>query len=251
MAGINLPVKKHWYKTWWGATLIVLLYVFIVIAIAFGLLIFNYWRMIKNGQGADLQKRFYQQTVQAESPEILKARAQLETSDDPALGNANADLVIVEFLDFKCPICKAQAPVLQKLASKYGFKIKIIFRDFPIESTHPGASQLAEIASCASEQGGYWPFSDYFFANQDALTAELTEDQIYQLTDQFGLDRVKMKDCLDNDRGRKEWLKDYQDAVLYGLKKGTPTYFINGHIFAGAIPFEKWEEIIKSQGLAN
>lgn len=244
-------MKKHWYKSWWGATLIVVLYIFVVAVIAFGLLIYNYWHQIKNGQGAILQKNFYQQTAEVESPEILKARAQLETTDDPALGNPNADLVIVEFLDFKCPICRAQAPIMQKLAAKYGYKIRIIFRDFPIESTHPGTSQLASIASCAAEQGGYWPFADYFFANQDALTAELTDEQINLLTDEFGLDKMKMKDCLVTERGRNEWRKDYQDAVLYGLKEGTPTFFINGYIFAGAIPFDKWEEIIKSQGLAN
>lgn len=183
--------------------------------------------------------------AQTEDPKILEARKTLETSDDPYLGSLNADLVIVEFMDFKCPICKAQAPEILRLIGKYGYKIKVIVRDFPMESVHPGTSGLAEIASCANEQGAYWSFSDYFFANQETLGAEMPIATVEQLCDEFGVDKTKIKKCLDAGRGRTEVNADYSDAYRSGVTRGTPTYFVNGRILEGAVSFEQWEKLFK------
>lgn len=246
--------KQHWYKTWWGVTILVVLYSFIVLALAFAILIWNYWKIVKSGQGTVLQQQFYSQYYKPapESSEVIAARQSLETADDPYLGNANADWVIVEFLDFKCPFCKAQAPVIQQLAAKYGYKIKIILRDFPMESVHPGAGQLAAIASCAHEQGAYWFFSDYFFANQDSLPAEISADTIDILSDEVGIDKAKMRGCLASGRGRAESTKDYADAVKNGVSRGTPTYFMNGKMVGegGSVSKEIWEKLFKDLNIA-
>jgi len=247
--------KQHWFKTWWGISILIVLYAFIVLALAFVFLAWNYWRIVKSGQGAVLQKQFYSQYSKPapESAEVVAARQSLETKDDPYLGNANAEWVIVEFLDFKCPICKAQAPVLQKLSAKYGYKIKIILRDFPMESVHPGASQLAAIASCAHEQGAFWFFSDYFFANQDTLPAEIPAETIDNLSDEVGIDKAIMRECLASGRGRIEESKDYADAVKNGVNRGTPTYFINGLMVGagGAAPMEFWEKLFINLRIVN
>ncbi|MCX6781680.1 MAG: thioredoxin domain-containing protein [Candidatus Magasanikbacteria bacterium] len=241
-------VKKHWYSSWWGIALLVFLCIFFAAFIALAVLVFNYWQALKSGQGEMLANQFAQQSavVQGEDPKITEARKVLETTDDPYLGSQNAGLVIVEFMDFKCPICKAQAPEIMRLIGKYGYKIKVIIRDFPMESVHPGTSRLAEIASCANEQGAYWSFSDYFFANQDALGTEMPLATVEQLCDEFGVDKIKMGDCLEMGRGRTEVNTDYTDAYRNGVTRGTPTYFINGQIFEGAVPFESWEKLFKA-----
>ncbi len=213
--------------------------------IAMVVLAFNYWQALKSGQGEMLAQKFARQNslVQAEDPKILEARKILETTDDPYLGNQNADLVIVEFMDFKCPVCLAQAPEIIRLIGKYGYKIKVIIRDFPMESVHPGTVRLAEIASCANEQGAYWSFSDYFFANQETLGTEMPMATVELLCDEFGLDKTKIKDCLEAGRGRTEVNADYSDAYRSGVSRGTPTYFVNGRILEGAVSFENWEKL--------
>jgi protein-disulfide isomerase len=247
-----IPQKtKHWYSTWWGVTILVASVLIAAAILAFGLLIFSYWREVKSGNTEYFRQKFYQQAQKTEDPEITALRVVLETTDDPFLGYINAPNVIVEFIDHKCPICKAQDTVMRQIESKYYYKLKIIVRDFPMESVHEGTTQYAAIASCAHEQGGYSLVSNLFFSNQDTLPTELTDDEIANMSDSFGLDKTKMRECLDSGRGRTEVMKDYSDAVEAGLTKGTPTYFVNGYKLEGAVPFATWEELFQKMGLAN
>jgi len=244
---------KSWYRKPWGMALLIGLCLFFAVILAFGGLIFKYWQAIKTGQGDSLRRQFYagqdQSWLTNETAEIKKARTELETIDDPFLGNQAAPLVIVEFIDFKCPICLGQAPEMQKLIGKYGSKIKWIVRDFPMESVHTGASRLAEMASCANEQGGFWIFHDYFFAKQDKLGATFSDAEAVALAEKLGLAKAKFADCLKAGRGRIEANKDYADAIANGVTKGTPTFFVNGRMLESAVPFEKWEELFKNLGL--
>lgn len=240
--------EKHWYRKWWGITIVVVSCLLVASAIALAALVLTYIKVVKSGQGNLAAQQNNVQSQTADSPEIQKARLALETSDDPALGNSAAPLVIVEFLDFKCPICKAEAPVLQQLAGKYGYTLKIIFRDFPMESVHTGAARLAEVASCANEQGAYWLFADYFFANQDSLGTEFNIEAVDSLVDEHGLDKSKMHNCLETGRGRAEAGKDYTDGYKNGVSRGTPTYFINGRKLEGSVPLDGWEKLLKALG---
>ena len=82
-------------------------------------------------------------------------------------------MTIVEFSDFHCPFCKRVVPTLAQLESKYGDKVKLVFRDFPIDSLHPGASKAHEAARCADEQGKFWPYHDKLFAGPANSSPEL------------------------------------------------------------------------------
>lgn len=244
---------KPWYRRPWGVVGLVSICLVAAVLTAFGGLVFKYWQAIKSGQGEALRRQFYagqdKSWLAAETDEIKKARAALETADDPFLGNAAASLVIVEFIDFKCPICQGEVSEMRQLINKYGSKVKWIVRDFPMESVHTGATRLAEMASCAEEQGGFWVFHDYFFAQQDKLGATFSDAEAAALAEQLGLEKEKFSACLKAGRGRLEANRDYADAVAYGVKKGTPAFFVNGRIFEGAVLFTNWEEIFKNIGL--
>lgn len=241
---------KVWYKTWWGIATIAAICLAAALILSLSTLFYNYWQAIKGGQGDFLQQQIYGYSdgvvnQSAEMPEIKKARQELETDDDPFLGNQNASLVIVEFIDFKCPICKGQYAEMQKLINKYGYNIKWIIRDFPMESVHPGSTRLAAVASCAHEQGAFWLVHDFFFFNQNNLSEEFSDTEVNALSEQLGLNKEKMTDCLQNRRGEVDAKMDYSIGVKYGIKKGTPAFFINGHKFEGGITFETWEKILK------
>lgn len=256
-----LPKIKHWYSTWWGVTILALSVLIAAALIAFGLLIFNYWHAVKSGRGEALQNNFYGQTQTTEDPAITVLRKTLETTDDPYMGNAAAPIVIVEFADLKCPYCKKQDDVMWQIAKKYGYGVKIIFRDFPVESAHEGAIQFAAIASCANEQGGYSAVAKFFFDNQDDLPTELSSDEIGNMSDSFGLDKSKMLDCVNSGRGKTEAMQDYSDlvkSVKSASIAGTPIFFVNGVIFAdtdgtnkGYIPLAIWEQLFQKIGLTK
>jgi protein-disulfide isomerase len=100
--------------------------------------------------------------VNLKPPPVL--RVEVSVDGAPYRGPAKAPVTIVEFSDFHCPFCRRVIPTLTQLESKYGEKIKLVFRDFPIDNLHPGASKAHEAARCANEQGKFWSYHDKLFA---------------------------------------------------------------------------------------
>lgn len=90
----------------------------------------------------------------------------------PALGNQNAPVTLVEFSDYQCPFCgafyKGAEAQIKKEYVDTG-KVKLVYRDYPLNSIHPGAQKGAEAARCAGDQGKYWEYHDAVFSNQDSI----------------------------------------------------------------------------------
>lgn len=237
-----LPIK-HWYHSGWKVALVGFLTLVVVSILGFGGLTFYYWREIRAGRGAELTQKLYGEFSASgsnSSPALIK-RGELETADDPFLGNANAEIVIVEFIDFKCPNCKAALPIMKQVLAKYGQKVKLIVRDFPAESLHPGANQMAELAGCAYNQGLFWPVHDWLFENQENLPESIDAADLKGVSDLTGLDYKKLSDCFNNHAMRTEVNRDYADAFKFGVN-GTPTFFVNGEKVEGVVPLEAWED---------
>src|ERR1044071_4503119 len=92
--------------------------------------------------------------------------------DDPSQGKADAPVTVVEFSDFQCPFCQRVMPTLKELRSKYGDKMRLVWKDFPLTQIHPQAFVAAQAGNCAREQGKFWEFHDRLFANQAGLQSE-------------------------------------------------------------------------------
>lgn len=165
--------------------------------------------------------------------------------DDPILGNPDAPVVIVEFADFQCPFCKrlyedAEAKVISNYV-KTG-KAKWVYRDFPLTSIHGMAQKAAEAAECADEQGEFWAYHDLLYARQN----ELSVANFKAWAQELGLNKNKFNDCLDSGKYEEEVQKDFKDGQAVGVS-GTPATFINGRIITGAVPFERFEQIIEEE----
>lgn len=240
--------QMRWYQKWWGVILIVVVAAILLLIIFVGAVIGRHYWLIKKGGINYLKQNYYGNFSQATSSSsnlgAKVKRAELETSDDPFLGNPAGQLVVVEFIDFKCPNCKSSNDIMKKLMTKYAYKIKLIKRDFPVESTHPGASKLAELAYCAQQQWRYWEMHDLLFDNQSSLTASLTEADIKNLAAKASLDSNKLQECLNSGSATIEVNKDYTDGFKFGVK-GTPTFFINGQKVEGVVPLDSWEKLVK------
>lgn len=245
----NSSTSLRWYQRFEGVLSVALVITLIAIILFFGGAVWYYYRQIKNGNGELLLQNFYGGFTVADKNAGKKPleinRAELELASAPSIGTANPKVTVVEFVDFKCPNCKAEAPILRQMMQKYGSKVKLMVRNFPIETTHPGANQLAVLAQCAYYQGWYWPLHDWLYDNQDKLGGSFTAADIDDLNPLFAWDAKKMKDCFNSPEVKILVNKDYADAYRFGVA-GTPTFFINGKKVEGVIPFEVWDNFLRN-----
>jgi protein-disulfide isomerase len=143
-----------------------------------------------------------------------------------ALGPENAPVTIVEFSDFQCPFCRQAAGYLSDLKERYGEKLRLVFKDYPLDTacnphigaqTHSVACKAAAMARCAGEEGRFWEMHDAIFALPD-----LTDQSLDALSSTLGIDACE---------NEKEIVARIQADVEEGRKLGvsaTPTIFVNG-----------------------
>jgi protein-disulfide isomerase len=140
----------------------------------------------------------------------------------PSVGPENASVQIVEFSDFECPFCSRAANVVHQIREKYGDKVRIVFRQFPL-AMHPNARAAAEAALAAHSQGKFWPFHDLMFKNQQALDRPNLEKHAKE----SGLDVTAFKKSLDDKKFAAQVDADMKLGEEVSVQ-GTPTMFING-----------------------
>jgi protein-disulfide isomerase len=146
----------------------------------------------------------------------------ISVDDDPARGDVNAPVTIVEFTDFQCPACGAMHPVLEEVLKSYGNKVRFVVRDFPLVQ-HENAGKAAEAADAANAQGKFFEYTDILFKNQKALDVA----SLKKYASQIGLNRVRFDAELDKGIYTSEIKHDIEDGEIYGVGS-TPTIFING-----------------------
>jgi protein-disulfide isomerase len=178
--------------------------------------------------------------VNLKPPPVL--RVELAVDGAPFKGPAKAPVTIVEFSDFHCPFCRRVIPTLTQLESKYGGKIKLVFRDFPIESLHPGATKAHEAARCANEQGKFWVYHDKLFTAPPKSSPETFKE----LAKEIGLNLNAFETCLNSGKYQTAIKEDIAEGNRVGVS-GTPAFFINGRLISGAQPLEAFARIIDDE----
>jgi protein-disulfide isomerase len=169
-------------------------------------------------------------------------RSQVGVDGAPVRGGANAPVTIVEFSDFHCPFCRRAQPVIDDLRAKYGAKIKIVYRDFPLDSLHPQARAAAEASHCAMEQGKFWEFHDKLFKNDPDSSATALD----RMAKEVGMDVATFEAC--DSSGKYKTV--VQASVLEGAKlgiTGTPTFFVNGRIMVGIQSLAEFSKIVDEE----
>jgi protein-disulfide isomerase len=161
-------------------------------------------------------------------------------------GAADAPVTIVEFSDFHCPFCKRVQPTLAQLLERYPGKVRLAYRDYPIDGLHPQARKAAEAARCARDQGKFWEYHDLLFAGPPSATPEALE----RYAGQAGLDVAAFGACLSGGVHRAAVQRDVDEAGRLGIS-GTPGFFINGRPLTGAQPLEAFVRVIEEELAAS
>jgi protein-disulfide isomerase len=169
-------------------------------------------------------------------------RVEVSTDGAPVRGAADAPVTIVEFSDFECPFCKQTRPTLKQLLERYPGKVRLAYRDFPLDSIHPQARRAAEAARCAHDQGKFWEYHDVLFTQSPQLALE----DLRRYAGQVGLDVTKFDGCLAAGVHKAAVQRDLDEGNRLGVT-GTPAFFINGRTLTGAQPLEAFARLIDQE----
>ncbi len=142
---------------------------------------------------------------------------------DHIQGPADAPVTLVEYGDYQCPYCGAAHPIVQEVQVRMGDRLRFVFRNFPISTSHPRAEQAAEAAEAAAAQGRFWPMHDLIFENQKRLR----DRDLRDYAEQVGLDLERFDAELAEHVHAARVHEDFMSGVRSGVN-GTPTFFVNG-----------------------
>jgi protein-disulfide isomerase len=182
---------------------------------------------------------------------------QISIDDDPVMGNPAAPITIVEFSDFQCPFCARfhtqTFPLIMKQYVETD-KVKFVYRDFPIQNSHPNAMPAAVASECAHEQNKYWEYHNMLFENQGTWNKLEIPSSIMlfkEFASTLDLNEEQFNSCLDSGQYLDEINNDLKDGRSYDIT-GTPAFFIGNEEIGfvklnGAQPFDAFKSVIDSQ----
>jgi protein-disulfide isomerase len=142
---------------------------------------------------------------------------------DHIQGPANAAVTLVQYGDYECPYCGQAYPIVKEVQARMGERLRFVFRNFPITTSHPHAERAAEAAETAAAQGRFWEMHDLLYEKQK----HLRDEDLHAYAEQLGLD-VELFDKEMADQTHVERIhEDFMSGVRSGVN-GTPTFYVNG-----------------------
>ena len=161
---------------------------------------------------------------------------------DHVLGDAKAPITMIEYASFTCPHCAHfHTQILPEIKKKWidTGKVKLIYRDFPLDQV---AAKAAQIAECAPNDR-YYGIIDLIFRGQPTWAA--AQDPIAELAKPLriaGMGEAEIKACLANDAKASAVVGDYRGGETLGVNS-TPTLFIDGQLYKGARSVEELDAV--------
>lgn len=203
----------------------------------------GYMRAIKAGEANPYEKNRLEASVTSLLEQ--KSLTNVDTSrieskgSDPMIGDPEAKIRIVEFLDYECPFCQRAAPEVRAFMARHPSDVLLTVRDFPLESIHDHAFEAAIAARCIFKQQKpelFWRYHDLLYANQAALTSS----DLRSYAVRVNADMNVFDHCVTHKLPAGEIRTSIEDGTAAGVR-GTPTFFINGVRVQGALDLETLE----------
>lgn len=169
------------------------------------------------------KKLFEQYAVRITLREPTPVAHAVSADDDPVWGQQNAPVTIIMFSDFQCSACRAAHPLLKRVVTAHGGKVRLVIRDFPLESVHENAFAAALAANAARQQGRFFEYIELLYSNQDALDPA----SLKRYASQLGLNAKQFELDFTSEKTAVEVRKDIADGDRFGIRS-TPTIFVNG-----------------------
>ena len=162
--------------------------------------------------------------------------AQGKTTGEKIRGSLAAPVQITEFSDFQCPACQKAEPVLKAIFESYPGKVRLVFRHFPLGG-HQWAAMAHQAAECANRAGYFWEFHDRLYREQASWSASNPLETFVRYARDLGIDLNAFAACMADERVTRQIQAERAEGEVLQVKS-TPTFFINGERFVGAVDLE-------------
>jgi protein-disulfide isomerase len=156
---------------------------------------------------------------------------------EQSLGKDDAPVTVIEYASMTCGHCAAfhtnTYPEFKKRYVDTG-KVRYILREFPLDPLAAGAFMLAR---CAGKDK-YFPLVETLFQQQRNWVVQKPIEPLFAIARQAGFTQETFDACLKDQKMLDgiEWVR------ARGSEKfrvdSTPTFFINGKIYKGALSIE-------------
>ena len=178
---------------------------------------------------------------------LLPARASTETltvnqvlfdPDGPVLGNPKGDVTIVEYLDYQCPYCKANHPMISKIVAADG-NLRLVMKDWPIFG--PPSIRATQLALGSVDLGKYKLANEALMKTQSPLNDEKIEAALASV----GIDVAEAAAAFSKNAAKWNGLlmRNEFQAQQFQLP-GTPAYIVGTEIYPGVIQEEDLRKAI-------
>lgn len=165
-------------------------------------------------------------TAEQSARAVEQNRDRLVRMHSPTLGNAQAKVQIVEFLDPACETCRSFYPFVKEMMAANPDDIRLVVRYAPF---HDGSEAVVAVLEAARKQGKFWPALEALFASQEQWAPNHAPqiDLVWPHLDGLGLDLERLRaDMVAPEIGRVIG-QDLADAEALNVTK-TPEFFVNG-----------------------
>jgi protein-disulfide isomerase len=170
----------------------------------------------------------------------------IKTDLQPSYGDAGASVVAVIFGDFQCPLCKQEAEAMRpNLTKTFGGKVRVYFKDFPLESIHPWARAASVTGRCIFRQNpqAFWKYHDWIYGVQGEINNDNLNAKVLAWADDNGVDSAQLGRCTETNATDADVTRNVAEGRALGVD-ATPTLFLNGRKIVGAMDWPTMERLI-------
>ena len=180
-----------------------------------------------------------------EAPEAGEQLARRAPDDPMALGEVDADVLMIEWSDFQCPFCASFAletmPELMEEYIETGV-LRFEWRDFPILGEDSLTAAMAGRA--AAEQDAFFEMHDEIFERDwERNAGDLSVASLTEVADELGLDTERFEQDMQDPDLEQAVRADLEVGQQLGFT-GTPAFVINGRSMIGGQPTDTFRQII-------